>query len=215
MDIKSKAGASLCAALVKRPPARSLATAALLGLGSLGVARLAAADESPHRGWWFDFGLGAASLSSGRDAPVSGSSTWVDGVIGGRLNDRWLMGLELGGTATSASSDDNSANMGGTLSHALLAIRYLPKVDHGWVWGLGAGPVYYNNAAAELFTGQLDSGSGWAGNVAVGYDWKLGHGKSHLEALLNIEQGRISLSTPFTGQFSYTTVAASVHIASF
>jgi len=191
--------------------------AALVVLGLTGVSGtgMAHADGTPHSGWWFDIGIGAASLSSSRDAPVSGSSNWADGVIGGRLNDRWLMGLELGGTSTSASSDDNSPNLGGTVSHALLAVRYLPQADHGWVWGFGVGPAYYNNAAAELFSGQFNSGSGWAGNAAIGYDWRLGAGKSHIEALLNFEHGRISLSTPFDGHFNYTTVAASVHIAHF
>ena len=213
MNSRFESGARTAAGNVKRS---AVHTPAWLAVLALAAAQLAAAGEAPDHGWWFDIGIGPAALSTGSNAPVSGSGTWLDGVIGGRLNDRWLLGLQLGGVSANASSDiNNDTDLGGTLTHAMLAVRYVPQADRGWVWGLGVGPAYYNNAAIEVFTGNYSSGSGWAGNAAVGYDWKFGHGKSHIEAMLSVEQGRISPSYPFTGHFNYSVIAASVHIASF
>jgi len=184
----------------------------LIALMGLAASQLATADEPPRHGWWFDIGAGPASLSTGSGAPVTGGGILLDTMIGGRLNEHWLMGLQLGGTSSNAS-DNNDTDLGGSVSHALLAVRYLPRGDHGWVWGLGAGPVAYNNFANELYTGNYNSGSGWAGNAGLGYDWKVGRGSSHIQTMLNVEQGHISLGSPLTGSFSYTAIAASVHFA--
>ena len=184
----------------------------LIALLGLTASQLAIADEPPRRGWWFDIGAGPASLSTGSGAPISGSGTLLDTMIGGRINEHWLMGLQLGGTSSNASNN-NEADLGGTLSHAMLAFRYLPKSDHGWIWGLGAGPVSYNNYAIELYSGNYNSGHGWAGNAALGYDWKIGKRSTHIETMLNVEQGHISLGSPLAGAFSYTLLAASVHFA--
>jgi hypothetical protein len=180
----------------------------LIALLGLVASHVALAEEPGHTGWWFDIGLGPVSLSSGSNAPVSGNGSWLDGAIGRRLNNHWLMGLEFGGAATSAS-DTNYNDFGGVLTHTMLAVRYLPGVDHGWVWGLGAGQANYSDGVIGLY-----SGSGWAGNAAVGYDWKLGH-SGHFEVVLNLEQGHISLDSPLSGHFNYTAVALSAHIAHF
>lgn len=182
--------------------------AILIALLGLAASHAALAGEPGHTGWWFDIGLGGVSLSSGSNAPVSGAGSWLDGAIGRRLNERWLMGLQLGGAATSAS-DSNYNDVGGVLAHTMLAVRYVPGIDRGWVWGLGAGRANYSDGVIGWY-----SGAGWAGNAAVGYDWKVGR-SSHVEVLLNLEQGHISLDAPLTGGFSYTAIALSAHIAYF
>ena len=184
----------------------------LIALLLLATTPLAMADEPPRHGWWFDIGAGPASLSTGSGAPITGSGVLLDTMIGGRLNEHWLMGLQLGGASHNAS-DYSDTDLGGTLSHAMLAVRYLPRGDHGWICGLGVGSAFYNNAGIELYTGNYSSGSGWAGNAALGYDWKVGKGSTHIQTMLNVEQGHISLGSPLAGGFSYTAIAASVHFA--
>jgi Outer membrane protein beta-barrel domain len=219
MDIKEKA-------YVTRPAAGVRVAATLLGLAGLGALMSASADEPRHTGWWFDAGIGGSYVSAPSDGVSSGGGgMWIQLMAGGRLNDHWLMGLDLGGSGLHPNSGNYNASAGPycgcnsiwgeTFDHTMLAVRYVPDIDHGWVYGLAAGPAFYNNKALETLTGNSTSGSGWALDGTVGYDWKFGEKKEHVETLLTFEQGRVSYNAPFSGQFSYSQVAASVHIAWF
>jgi hypothetical protein len=226
MYIEENAGARTDAAYVKRPAARALAVAALVAAASLGATQLAAADEPQRKGWWFDGGIGATSVSVGSDPIASGGGgMWVDVVVGGRLNNHWLMGLSLGGSALKPGSgsyyNNSNANCGcgdiwgEGITHSMLAVRYVPRIDHGWVYGLSTGPSFYDNNSVGRITGNYNTGSGWETGGVVGYDWLLSGAKTHIEAVLNVEQGHISYAAPLTGQFNYTEIAASVHVAWF
>ena len=217
--IKPAAGAAGCA---KRAAAGTPAVLALMGLLGLADTQLALAEETRNTGWWADAGIGGGGLSTGNDGITSGGGgVWISLMLGRRLNDHWLMGLDLGGLGLQPSggnSDPYSSNnniYGETVTHSMLAVRYVPQIDHGWVWGLGAGPAFYYNKSLEQLTGNSNNGNGWAADAAVGYDWKIGQDKVHVETVLNVEQGRISYNAPLTGQFNYSEVAASVHIAWF
>jgi hypothetical protein len=100
--------------------------------------------------------------------------------------------------------------MGGA---ARQAVRYEPNANHSWVWGLSAGPAYYRNPSLQYLTGNSRTGNGWATMGTVGNDWKVGHGNSHVAAILNVEQGQVSFNAPLGGQFDYSTIAARVHMA--
>ncbi len=226
MSIEETAASRAGAVHVNRTRARTLAAAALVGLGWLGATRLAAADEAQRRGWWFDAGIGASAVSIGSDPIASGGGgMWVELAVGGRLNNHWLMGLAIGGTGLKAGSGSYYNNnyshcgcgdvWGEGVDHSMLAVRYLPRIDHGWVYGLATGPAFYNNNSVEQVTGNYNTGSGWETGGLVGYDWLLSGAKTHVEAVLNVEHGHISYAAPLTGQFNYTEIAASVHIAWF
>jgi Outer membrane protein beta-barrel domain len=215
-------GAGPPAAHAKRLLARTPVALGLWGLLLTAATPFAHADDAQHTGWWADAGLGGGALSTPSDGVVDGGGgVWIELLLGRRLNDHWLMGLGLGGLGlhpTASNADSYSGNgsiYGESLTHTMLAVRYVPQVDHGWVWGLGAGAAFYWNKSVEVLTGNYDSGNGWAADAAVGYDWKIGQNKAHVETVLNVEQGRISYNAPLTGQFSYSQVAASVHIAWF
>jgi hypothetical protein len=222
MNISVKSGAGAGAGRAKRVAAGAPALLALFGLLGLADAQRAQADETRNTGWWADVGIGGAELSTGNDGITSGGgATWLEFLLGRRLNDHWLMGLEVGGAGTHPSSnnynpnDSNSDIYGESFTHTMLGVRYLPQVDHGWVYGLGAGAAWYHNKAIAELTNKYRSGNGWAADAALGYDWKIGQQKAHVEALLNIEQGHISYIAPLTGGFGYSAIAASVHIAWF
>jgi hypothetical protein len=226
MDIKEQAGTRMARACVKRPAAGAVAGAVLLAITGVGALGLAHADAARNTGWWADAGLGASVVSVGNDGVTGGGGgMWVELILGARLNNHWLLGLDIGGSGLHPSSSNYSANSNGYCScnsiwgesfdHTMLAVRYVPRIDHGWVYGLAAGPAFYNNNALEQLTGNYTSGSGWAADASVGYDWKFGAQKSHVEALLTFEQGRVSYNAPFGGEFSYSQVAASVHYAWF
>jgi len=226
MDIKESGDARTTGVYVKRPRAGALAAAAVLAATSLGGMGLAHAATPKNTGWWADAGLGASVVSTANDGLTSGGGgMWVELVIGARLNDHWLLGLDLGGSGLHPSSSNYNSSAGPycgcnsiwgeSFDHTMLAVRYVPQVDHGWVYGLAAGPAFYNNKTLETLTGNSTSGSGWAADAVLGYDWKFGEHKSHIETLLTFEQGRVSYNAPFNGEFSYSQVAASVHIAWF
>jgi hypothetical protein len=226
MHIEEKADTRTGAAYVKRPTRRVPTAAALMGLALLGATQFAAADEPQRRGWWFDAGIGGGAVSTTGDGIASGGgAVWIELMAGARLNDHWLMGLALGGSGMhpgSTNSNNNSNTYCGCndiygegYTHTMLAVRYLPRADHGWVYGLGVGPAFYQNKSIEQVTGRYNSGNGWATDAAIGYDWQLGQAKTHVEAILNVEQGRISYNAPLTGQFMFSEVAASVHVALF
>jgi hypothetical protein len=204
----------------------------LLGSGAVELARAEApvqADAPKHTGWWLDTGLGASVVSAGNDALPGGGGgggMWIELILGGRLNEHWLLGLDLGGSGLHPSSSNYGCGnsdpyagcnsiWGETFDHTMLAVRYVPRVDHGWVYGLAVGPAFYNNKALETLTGNSTTGNGWAADASVGYDWKVGQHKWHVETLLTFEQGRVSYNAPLTGEFSYSQVAASVHYTWF
>jgi hypothetical protein len=203
------------------PPASRIAR--IVAMLTLVVSPFSIADDSAHTGWWLDAGFGGGSLSAGHGTVATGGGgVWIDVTLGAHVNDRWLMGLELGGLGMHPSNSNcgcsnpysnNYSIYGEAVTHTLLAVRYEPRADHGWVWGLATGPAFYSNQTLEALTGNYHSGNGWAGMATVGYDWKVGQGSTHVEAIVNVEQGHISLNSPLVGQFDYSTVAASVHVA--
>jgi hypothetical protein len=205
------------------PSARIIRLIAVLGLAA---SSLAAAEDASHTAWWLDAGIGGGTMSTGSGGVADGGrGIWIEATLGRHLNDRWLMGLQVGGLGMQPSESScscysgyngfaaNNSIYGETLTHTMLAVRYEAKADHGWVWGLAAGPAFYSNRAFGSLSGMDDNGNGWSGMAAAGYDWKVGAGSTHIEALLNAEHGHISLNSPFTGGFDYSTLAASVHVA--
>jgi hypothetical protein len=72
--------------------------------------------------------------------------------------------------------------------------------------------VYYDNKALQALTGYLRSGSGPAVMGRVGYDWPL-RSRLHLEAVLSVEGGSISLKAPFTDRFHFSIATATLHVA--
>ena len=202
----------------KTPPSTSRILARLL-CSVLVLGRSAmATDMTPSR-WWADFGLGYGSMSAGSSAISNGGNgLWLELQLGGRLNGRWLAGFNLGGIGINPSDSNYDPNnhyssvYGETITNEFLAVQYEPKSDHGWIFGAAGGPILYGNKALEDITGNSHSGNGWAVLGRTGYDWGIRE-NVHLEAVLSLEQGRVSLSAPLTGQFDFTVIAASLHLA--
>jgi hypothetical protein len=203
-------------------------TVGLIALLALMASRLASAEIASHSQWWADAGIGGGTMSASSGSAADGGGgggVWIEATLGHHLNDRWLMGVQIGGLGMHPSGSNcscyggyggyaaNNSIYGETLTHTLLAVRYEPKTDHGWVWGLATGPAFYSNRVIGSLTGTDNNGNGWSGMATAGYDWKVGQGSTHIEAILNAEHGHVSLNSPFVGGFDYSTIAASVHIA--
>jgi len=202
-----------------RPRRRRRAAAALC---LVAIGRLAAAAEPPPESaprFWGDFGVGVGELdASAAPSGASGGGIAADLTVGGRLSDRWLMGLNLGGIGNRLSSSYYDANdryssvYGQTVTNVFLTVQFEPAGDAGWLYGAGAGQVLYHNHDLEVLTGDYRNGEGAGGELHVGYDWPF-PGHAHVEARLGVERGHISLSSPLGGSFSFTAVSLSVHIA--
>ena len=175
-----------------------------------------AADTSLGR-FWADFGLGYGNMhtSSGADS-TGGGGVWLDAQLGARINDQWLAGLDIGGLGLHASRSNYDANnssvYGETITNVFLALQYEPKSDHGWFLGAGFGEVLYGNKSLEDQSGTSRSGSGHGGLVRVGYDWPAAH-RVHLEAALSCELGTAAAYAPIGGNFKFSIIAASFHVA--
>jgi hypothetical protein len=169
--------------------------------------------------WWGDIGVGFGHMDApANSAATGGSGLWFDLQIGGRIDDRWLAGLNISGLGLHASSDNYDPNnyysgvWGESTSNAFLVLQYEPKADHGWFFGAGAGETVYNNKALERLTGNSHSGNGPGGMARIGYDWPRGN-RIHFEAVLSYEAASTSLNAPFIGNFRYSIVAAGFHVA--
>lgn len=169
---------------------------------------------------WADFGLGYGYMSVGASAPVDSDAggVWLDAQIGGRLSSQWLVGFDLCGVGIHAASSNYDPNniyssiYGQTVSNMFLVAQFEPQSDHGWWFGGGAGKVLYDNKGLEDVSGNKRSGNGTGGIARIGYDWPL-RNRTHVEASLGYEFGRISLNAPFTGSFDYSVVAVAAHFA--
>jgi hypothetical protein len=179
----------------------------------------AAENREPSRRFWGDFGLGYGRLNGG-SAPGGDDSggVWLDLVVGGRLSERWLLGLNVGAVGSRPSSSNykpyvSYSNIyGQAVTNLFLVTQFEPLGDHGWFFGAGGGRVLYHNHALETVTGNARSGEGTGGIALVGYDWKTGT-RVHFEAQLSVETGNISLAYPVAGTFSFSAVALSLHVA--
>jgi hypothetical protein len=177
-----------------------------------------AADADLGR-FWGDFGLGYGNMqtSSGAGTP-GGGGLWLDVVAGARINDQWLLGLDLGGLGLHMSEGNydscgcNQSIYGEAITNVFLAFQYEPNSDHGWFLGAGAGEVLYSNKFLQDLTGNSRSGSGHGGLVRVGYDWPTA-ARWHLEAALSYEYGTVGMYAPVSGDFNFSIIAASFHVA--
>jgi hypothetical protein len=177
-----------------------------------------AADAELGR-FWGNFGLGYGSMqtSSGAGTP-GGSGLWLDVVAGARISDQWLLGLDIGGLGLHMSGGNyepcgcNDSIYGEAITNVFLAFQYEPKSDHGWFLGAGAGEVLYSNKFLQDLTGNSRSGSGHGGLVRVGYDWPTA-ARWHVEAALSYERGAVGMYAPVSGDFNFSIVAASFHVA--
>ncbi len=197
---------------------------ALLVAG-LAVTQAAAADErySNLPGFWGDVGVGFGSLDTS-SAPYgdSRSSYVVDGTLGGRVSDHFLIGVNLRGQGAQLNDNYNcnysyycssyNSDFGQFVSNLFLVAQFEPGWDHGWTFGAGAGQVYYHNRVLEDITGDYRSGDGAGGMVRVGYDWPVA-GHAHVEARLTLEAGHVNLNSNIGGNFNYHSVMLTVHIA--
>jgi hypothetical protein len=203
------------------PGIRAAACSACL-LVSVGAPQAAAAgpNDPGLARFWADFGLGYGHMSAGASAPADsgGGGVWLDAQVGGRLTSQWLVGFNLGGVGLHAASHNYDPNIsyssiyGQAVTNAFLVMRFEPESDHGWWLGAGAGKVLYDNKALQAVSGNVRSGNGTGGIARVGYDWRL-RPRSHLEAALSFEAGRVALNAPFSGRFNYSVLALSAHIA--
>jgi hypothetical protein len=177
----------------------------------------ARAEEPPLGRLWADFGLGYGNMQSSSAPVVTGNGgLWLDAQIGGRISSQWLAGLNIGGLGMQpASSNYNSNNQdiyGQGITNVFLVFQYEPKSDHGWFVGGGAGEVIYANRTLVDETGNSRSGSGHGGIARIGYDWRYSN-RGHVEATLGYELGNVGLYAPVGGNFRFSIIAASIHVA--
>ncbi len=207
--------------MYRKNSTRAAGLAALLSaLTCTSLPAFAGDPEAPLPRFWGDFGIGGGSLDSS-EAPLGDRSGafLAELTLGGRLGDHWLLGINLGGVGSQISSNfDNSCGCGDSsaygqqFNHILLATQYEPDRNRGWLFGAGLGKVLYHNRALQELSGDYRSGDGTGGVVRLGYDWPIAGG-THVEAQLSFEGGRVTLSAPFGGSFSYRAVGVSAHIS--
>jgi hypothetical protein len=206
-----------------RPTRRTCGTAAWIvkhaALALLLISSSAHAVDAELGRWWGDFGLGYGNLNTSAGAGATGGGgVWLDAQLGARINDRWLAGLDVGGLGVHASQSNYDPNnsyssiYGETITNVFLVVQYEPNSDHGWFLGAGAGEVLYGNKTLEDQFGGSRSGSGHGGLARVGYDWATA-GRVHLEAALSCELGTVGAYAPVGGNFNYSIVAVSFHVA--
>jgi hypothetical protein len=208
---------------VKETRRRPLSAIALtLLLLTLASARPLRAEGTMPGRLWAEFGLGAGQLSEGSNPASDGGGGFsADLIVGGRLNPRWSLGLDLGGMGIHPANRNYDSNntyssiWGESITEVRAVVQYEPAVDHGWLFNAGAGQSYYHNKALEDFVGlsggRIGDGSAWG--VRAGYDWPFGR-RGHLQAALGIDSGRINYNVqPLVGAFHFTIVAASVSLA--
>jgi hypothetical protein len=164
---------------------------------------------------WADFGLGYGSMQSS-STPVTGGGLWLDAQIGGRINSEWLAGLNIGGLGMQPASGnynaDNQDIYGQGITNVFLVLQYEPKSNHGWFVGGGAGEVIYANKTLADATGNTRSGSGHGAIARIGYDWHSSN-RGHIESTLGYERGNVGLYAPVGGNFRFSIIAASIHVA--
>ncbi len=193
--------------------------AVLVASAAIGAAGPARADgEQPPARWWGDVGIGYGNMTvPNNSVATGGGGLWFDAQIGGRIDSHWLAGIDLSGLGMHANQNycdpyDYYCDIyGESITNVLAVVQYEPKSDHGWFFGAGAGLGLYDNKALDAISGNTNAGSGFTALGRIGYDWQRRH--AHLEAVLSYQWGNIDLSSPFSGHFDYSVIAAGVHVA--
>jgi len=203
---------------------RSLAvTAIALLAGGLAPTVASAQDAQPSESvfgrFWGDFGIGYGAVDTS-SAPFGDSSggVVVDLTAGIRLSPRWRLGLNIGGAGSQIGNnncqyqDYCNSIYGQSLTNVFAALEFEPGVDHGWLFGISAGHVLYDNRRLEDVSGNSNSGEGTGVLARIGYEWRVGR-RMHLSAQLSGESAHVSLSDPFAGHFNSSIIGASFHVA--
>lgn len=197
-----------------------LAAAAAL-LVALGASPVAGAQETrPHLpAFWADFGIGFGNLDTSSSPYGSSASSFVmDGTLGGRIGEHWLLGASIGGAGSQYGNNNancycnNSGDWGQFISNLFLVTEFEPGWDRGWTFGAGAGIVGYHSQVLEYYTGDYKSGDGTGGMLRIGYDWPVAQ-HLHLQTRLTFEAAHIGLSSPVGGSFDLHAVSLTFHVA--
>ena len=167
-------------------------------------------DNTPQPRWWGGFGIGLGTLNDETGA-------WVELQGGVRINQHWLVGLELSGVGVEISQSNYDPNewyssvFGQGVTNEFLLVQYAPWPDRGWWFAAAGGGLRYDNAAARRISYEDTNGTGTGFLVRVSHDWKFsGYGRFGID--LSYERGAIDLKSPLDGKLDVSMFALGLHV---
>src|SRR5271165_4163752 len=180
---------------------------------------LAEQSADPPPRLWAGIGLGYGYIQAAPPAPSGAGGVWLETQLGFHMGPHWLAGFELGGLGTRISqenynpNDSGSSVFGQSITHELLVLEFMPRLDRGWFGGVGVGGFRYDNRQREsaLLFNQI-TGDGPAALGRLGYDWKIGR-RSHVGVDFSYERGKVHLDAPMTGRFEASMIGADFYVA--